>query len=175
MEQSFIANDMPQRTLEASPADLFRSSLEEIIKSYPPEDKYGPDSCLGLLAGPTGVAYLFLQLSARHPGFQLQGHDLLHWAQCYAKGDRGTLALVDGECGVLAEGVSLDAVRACITKERRYVTALLENMPRILEPAAAGAATLSRPRWCTAGPGLCTCFAWYATGFQNALTCWMVL
>ncbi|KAJ6443953.1 abscisic acid ABA receptor [Purpureocillium lavendulum] len=136
MEQLFIDNTMPQQALKAAPADFLRESLEKIVTLHPPEGTYDPETCIGLLAGPTGVAYSLLALSARHPDLRVQGHDLRHWAGKYVEGDRGTLTLEDGCCGIVAEVLALDAVRACVTEDRRHVTALLAHMPRLLEPAS---------------------------------------
>ncbi|UNI24162.1 hypothetical protein JDV02_009931 [Purpureocillium takamizusanense] len=136
MEQLYIDNTMPQQALGAAPADLLRESLETLVTTHPPQESYDPETCIGLIAGPTGVAYALLCLSARHPDLRIQGHNLVHWAGKYVEGDRGTLVLQDGCCGFVAEVLALDAVRACVTKDRRCVTALLAHMPRLLEPAS---------------------------------------
>lgn len=145
MDQPFIPNTMPAQTLTAAPADLLQSSLEEMLKTLPPKDKYniGPDEDYddvlgGLLLGPTGAAYLFLQISARHPELRLQGRDALYWAKKYLEGDRGDPVVEDGCCGMVAEKLAFEAVRASISKEKGDVLDFLENMPRLLAPAPAG-------------------------------------
>jgi lantibiotic modifying enzyme len=73
-----------------------------------------------------------LQLFARHPDFELLGHDLMYWSRQYVHGNRGSHVLEDGNCGMSSECIAIDVMRACVTKDRRYVMALLEHMPRLL-------------------------------------------
>ena len=143
MDQPFIPNTMPAQTLTVAPADLLQLSLAELLRRSPPRNDYSTpsedeDMFGGLLMGPTSAAYLFLQMSARHPELRLQGHDALYWARKYMEGDRGKLLLEDGCCGLLAEKLAFEAVRASISREQGHVLALLENMSKLLAPAPAG-------------------------------------
>lgn len=135
MEQLFIPNTMSPCALKAAPADLVSTSLDEMLDKLPPKDKYNAGELGGLMYGPTGAAYLLLQMSARHPSLRPRGHELLFWARKYLDGDRGVLVLRDGRGGILSEKLAFAAVRACVSKELSHVCTMLDDIPPFLEPA----------------------------------------
>lgn len=112
--------------------EQLQASLEEIVKTHPPQKRYGEDNHRGLFVGPVGLAYLFLQLSNRYPSLRISEYSLREWAQKYTEADRGTLTLKQGRCGLIDEKVSFEAVRACVTQDPKDVDAFLENIPKLL-------------------------------------------
>lgn len=138
MAQQFLPNTMPLQPLEADTKALLKQSLEEIVQQNPPLEKYSEDDLGGLVAGYTGLAYLFLQMAHRHPQLQIQGHDCNYWAGEYLKGDRGTLELDPGNCGFVSEKLALAAIKACFSKDEKDVAALLDNVPDVVAPDAEG-------------------------------------
>lgn len=135
MEQRYISNNLPAQQLGSKPVDLLYFTLELVIKQTPPRQQYSERHLGGLFTGYTGLAYLFLQLSASHPDLQIAGNSLLFWAERYLEGDRGQLILEKGNCGIASEKLSFEAVRACVTKDRDHLLEFLSNIPVLLGPS----------------------------------------
>lgn len=138
MDQPYFENNKPLQAIKSSPLDLVRSSLEEVIKGSPPPKAYDEDMQEGIFFGPTGFAYLLLQLSELYPDLEVQQHKLRYWAERYLEPDRGTLALEDGKCGVLSEKLSFDALHACFTRNVDDVKVFLASYPAILKTYPSG-------------------------------------
>ncbi|KAM0322680.1 hypothetical protein ACHAQA_009270 [Verticillium albo-atrum] len=122
------------------PETLLLSSLQRILNSSPPQSTYTKSQLSGLLAGHTGIAYLFLHVATSLPKLQVHGYPARHWAHAYISGARGHPALEPGNCGLASEVLSHAAVRACITRDLNDVRQFLSVLPQVL---AAGA--LDRP------------------------------
>ncbi|KAH7157473.1 hypothetical protein B0J13DRAFT_541875 [Dactylonectria estremocensis] len=133
MAQRYISNNLPPQSMGSAPSELLPYVLEMLLKHAPPLPAYTERHLGGLFTGYTGLAYLFLQLSAMHPDLQVAGHTLIYWADQYLTGDRGSLVL-DSKCGIGSEKLSFEAVRACITKDKDDVIEFLSNIPRLLGP-----------------------------------------
>lgn len=134
MEQRYIANKLPRQTLTAPPIEMLQSTLEETLRATPPLDAYSQDQLGGLSSGYTGLAYLFLQISATYPSLEILGHKPLHWARRYLDGDRGVLTLQKRNCGLASEKLSYEAVLACVTQDISDVILFLSNIPVLLGP-----------------------------------------
>ena len=138
MAQKFIPNTMPLRPFTADAAQLLEQSLEHLISQHPPSNEPGENDLLGIMSGHTGIAYLLLRLSERHPGLQIEGHDLLYWAEQYTHHDGGKRDVEGWACGFISERLSFDAVRACITRDARDVDVFVGDMPKLLAPTPDG-------------------------------------
>ncbi|KAH6894090.1 hypothetical protein B0T10DRAFT_398770 [Thelonectria olida] len=135
-EQRYISNNLPPQTLGTPPKEILPYTLQLVLRHAPPRSSYNERELGGLFTGYTGLAYLFLQLSALYPDLQVSGHDLLYWAGEYLVGDRGHLSLEKGRCGIGSEKLCFQAMRACVTKNKEHVIDFLSNMPRLLGPYA---------------------------------------
>ncbi|KAI9163296.1 LanC-like protein 2 [Paramyrothecium foliicola] len=136
MEQKYISNNIPIQGLPAPPSALLQLTLEQLVETTPPKDAYsGRHGELGgLFTGYTGLAYLFLRLSAMHPDMQIKGRCPLDWAKQYLDGKRGKLVLEKGNCGIASEKLSYEAVKACVTGDLMDVMKFISNIPAILGP-----------------------------------------
>ncbi|KAK4661205.1 uncharacterized protein QC763_704350 [Podospora pseudopauciseta] len=111
-------------------------ALEDIIVNFPPRSRYPHEALQGLWSGPTGIAYLLLQVSARLPDLIVSGQPALHWAQCYIAGSRGhNLRLGSHGCGVSDERLAFEAVRAALTKDLSHVRDFVATVEQVAEVA----------------------------------------
>ncbi|TWU74415.1 hypothetical protein ED733_003583 [Metarhizium rileyi] len=138
MAQAYLPNTLPLQPLALDTAALLRQSLEDIVLENPPLDKY-EETLNGLAAGPTALAYLFLQMAQKHADLQIQGHECMYWAEKYINGDRGPQEIRDKNCGLVCEKLAFAAVKASITQDDRDVAAFLDNVPRLLASTLEGA------------------------------------
>lgn len=136
MEQRYIANNLPAQALGSTCIELLQAALQKVLEATPPLEKYSEGHLGGLFTGYTGLAYLFLQISAIQPRLQVLGHETLHWARQYLEGDRGSLYLQRGNCGLASEKLSYEAILACITGDISDVVVFLSNIPTLLGPYA---------------------------------------
>lgn len=114
--------------------ELLLEALETIVKEYPPLDTYAPPS-KGLWNGPSGIAYLFLHVSAERPDLHIANQTALHWADAYLAGTRDaeSMSLRAGvRCGITSELLVHQAVRASLTKDVLHVEEFLLNIPAVL-------------------------------------------
>jgi hypothetical protein len=125
MEERYVTTDLPRLTLVSTPRELLQSALAKTITTTPLKEKYSSHDLGGLFAGYTGLAYLFLHVSAHDSSLDIHGHDPLFWARQYLDGDRGDLALKWGNCGLASEKLSFEAVRA--SKDRIHVLDFLSK------------------------------------------------
>ncbi|KEY68714.1 hypothetical protein S7711_00588 [Stachybotrys chartarum IBT 7711] len=134
MERRYISNNFLPQTPSSTPDELLQSALLQILKTTPPRHSYSRHHLGGLFTGYTGLAYLFLQISALHPNIDLLGHSPRFWAKRYLDGSRGHLVLEKGNCGLASEKLSYEAVRACVTGEMSDMITFISNMPALLGP-----------------------------------------
>lgn len=134
MDRRYISNNLPSQTLGTHPRELLPYTLQLVLKHTPPRSNYYERHQGGLFTGYLGIAYLFLQLSALYPNLKISGHDLLHWTKAYLAGDRGTLTLDKGRCGLASELLCLQALKACVSKKREDVIEFLAHTPKLLGP-----------------------------------------
>jgi hypothetical protein len=114
--------------------ELLLEALENIVAEYPPQQSYG-EPLKGLWNGPTGIAYLFLNVSASRPDIVIASKSALFWAKEYLSGERDPnfMVLQQGDrCGVTSELLAYQAVQAAVSKDLAYVKAFLESIPLIL-------------------------------------------
>lgn len=134
MQSRYIPNNFKELlTLEKKPVEYLQDALEDIIDNYPARERYEPLELGGLWTGPTGTAYLFLHVAQKYPRLQVRGHHAFTWAKAYVHGDRGDLELDSTRCGIHAERLCFDAVRASITRKDSHVEAFVEDVARTLE------------------------------------------
>ncbi|KAL9124106.1 MAG: hypothetical protein Q9217_006532, partial [Psora testacea] len=67
--------------LPADPETELLSSVNKILRGYPPQKQYSRHEFHGLYSGPTSIALLFLKLSQAKPGFSVAGKTAKEW--CY--------------------------------------------------------------------------------------------
>lgn len=137
MEQRYISNNMHLQTLSSSPHEMLQDALENVIQATPPLKRYTSRQLGGLYGGYSGLAYLFLQLSALHPDLRISGHDLRFWAGKYLEGDRGELRLEKGNCGLACEKLAYEALMVCLTQDQTHLVDFLSNLPMLLGPYPA--------------------------------------
>lgn len=122
-EKLCIPNDIPTQTLPSPPLELLHFSLEQILKTLPPEESYSDEQASGFFMGYTGLAFLLFQISALRPGLEILGHDLTYWAKRYMEGDREVVDCftVDKEqgCGLLNEQLFPGSEGLCVQRAHR--------------------------------------------------------
>lgn len=133
----YIANNIPPQVVTTPPEDYLQVSLEQLLRNTPPLQKYSKEHLGGLFSGYTGIAYLFLQLSATNPDLRVLGHPCIWWARQYLQGDRGRLSIEKGNCGLACEKLSYQAVVACVTGDNDHLVDFLANIPLLLGPYAS--------------------------------------
>lgn len=133
MGSRHIPNDFPELLTVDNGASNLKTALEDILKNYPPLDHYARSDLEGLWSGPTGIAYLFLHVSAAHPKLLISGHHALTWAKSYIEGSRGTLKPSSRGCGIGDEYLCYHAVTAAITRDKTHVEKLVSSIPHICQ------------------------------------------
>ena len=137
-ESRFIPNTFSQPlTLPRSPSSLLKEALEEILLHTPPQESYvsrssGPLHLGGLLSGPTALAYLFFRASEAQTDLRVADHSASRWAKRYLRGDRGSLKVRTGACGLKSERLAYDAVKACISRDPDDVKTFLASLAPVL-------------------------------------------
>lgn len=127
MESRYIPNTFQSLLAPIhKPEEYLTSALDDILTNYPPQQSYSPHDLAGLWSGPTGTAYLFLQVAKRNPHLKVAGHHALTWARRYIAAERGHLKFTGSGCGIHEERLVYRAVRAAITRVdedvRKFVT-----------------------------------------------------
>ncbi|KAH8909897.1 hypothetical protein BR93DRAFT_965966 [Coniochaeta sp. PMI_546] len=133
MDSRCIPNEFPELLTLGDSDTLVKQALEDIVENYPPLDDYQGSRLQGLWSGPTGIAYLFLQVSTAHPKLQIAGHHALTWAKSYIKGSRGSLELSPKSCGIGDEKLSYHAVAASITQAPSHVQGLVSSISQAIQ------------------------------------------
>ncbi|KAK4180229.1 hypothetical protein QBC36DRAFT_320683 [Triangularia setosa] len=126
--------DVPSENLldVGETSSYLMGALEDIIVNFPPRSRYPHEALQGLWSGPTGIAYLMMQVSARLPDLIVLGQPAFHWAQCYIAGSRGhNLRLGSHGCGVSDERLAFEAVRAALTKDLRHVRDFVATVEQV--------------------------------------------
>ena len=132
MESRYIPNNLSSLLVLPSPDAYMQEALEDIVTNHRPRDSYEPKMLAGLWHGPTGLAYLFLHVSAIHPHLKIAGHHALTWAKRYINGSRGHVRLESKHCGIASEKLACEAVRASISKDLGHVREFLSCVEAIL-------------------------------------------
>lgn len=132
MDSRCIPNDFPELFALGDTDVYLKQALEDIVTNYPPLDQYDPSGLKGLWSGPTGVAYLFLRVSAAYPKLVISGHHALTWAKSYMKGARGGLKLSSKGCGIGDEKLCYEAVAAAIKQDQSHVKELVSTIPYVV-------------------------------------------
>ncbi|KAM7189233.1 hypothetical protein V8F20_010237 [Naviculisporaceae sp. PSN 640] len=110
------------------------NALEDIVVNYPPRSRYPHEVLQGLWSGPTGIAYLMLQVSVHRPDILISGQPAAHWARGYVSGSRGhNLRLGSHGCGVSDERLAWEAVRAAVFKDMRHVREFVSSVSNIIQ------------------------------------------
>ncbi|KAK5659790.1 hypothetical protein OQA88_1001 [Cercophora sp. LCS_1] len=109
------------------------AALEDIISNYPPRSRYPHEVLQGLSSGPTGIAYLLLQVSHHRPELVISGRPAAEWATAYMSGSRGhNLRLGSHGCGVSDEKLAFEAVRAAVTKSPQHVREFISSAAQVV-------------------------------------------
>ena len=97
-----------------SPRTYLLESLTSLLFTSPPSSPWkGPGKCLGIFAGPTSIAYLFLHLSRSHPTLTVQDKTPAEWCATYLScGQDSTPIDTSQYCGIMNEGLAYRAVLA---------------------------------------------------------------
>ncbi len=110
-----------------------KAALEDIVANYPPRSRYPHEILQGLWSGPTGIAYLLLQVAHHKPDLLISGQPASHWALGYISGSRGhNLRLGSHGCGISDEKLAFEAVRAAITRDMRHVRDFVSAVSQVL-------------------------------------------
>ncbi|KAK0711810.1 hypothetical protein B0H67DRAFT_492623 [Lasiosphaeris hirsuta] len=133
MELRYIVLNSPS-LLSSGDIDTYMvAALEEIVSNFPPRSRYPHEALQGLWSGPTGMAYLLLQVATHKPDLVISGQPMSHWAQAYISGSRGhNLRLGSHGCGISDEKLAFEAVRASISKDLRHVREFVSSVSQIL-------------------------------------------
>ncbi|GKT66486.1 abscisic acid aba receptor [Colletotrichum tofieldiae] len=144
--------------------------LSKLLSLAPPQSAHPPSTLTGPLTSHTGLAYLFLAVSADHPRLQVHSYPAIHWARAYISniptpsaplvpfrgGDAASPQTpADGTArstedhpvvlGLLSDALASPAVRACITQDlahvRFFLSLLAPVMDHILAAPAGNAAS----------------------------------
>ena len=111
---------------QVNPYDKLLASLTRVNLYNPPVQTCSTGwTFLGLYAGPTSIAYLFLRLSAFYPGLNFKGQSLLDWSQAYLELGASANPNVDPNyCGITNETLAQLAIRAVIDEDASLVQKL---------------------------------------------------
>ncbi|KAK3295242.1 uncharacterized protein B0H64DRAFT_142589 [Chaetomium fimeti] len=135
MEQRYFTIDPPHPATIGDTDQYLKAALEDIVANYPPRSRYPHEALHGLWSGPTGMAYLLLQVSAHRPDLTIASHPAIHWARGYmAPGSRGhNLGLGSHGCGIGDEKLAYEAVTCAVfgslSDVRQFVSSVAQLMP----------------------------------------------
>jgi hypothetical protein len=135
MEQRYLVLDSPNLLSLGNTDGYLTAALEDIVANYPPRNKYPHEVLQGLWSGPTGAAYLLLQVSSIKPDLIIRGQPAEKWARAYvmAPGSRGhNLRLGSHGCGISDEKLAYEAVRAAVSKDLSHVRDFVSSVSQIL-------------------------------------------
>ncbi|KAK2006415.1 hypothetical protein LZ32DRAFT_651816 [Colletotrichum eremochloae] len=132
--------------------DPLPAHLSKILSLSPPQSTHPPSSLTGPLTSHTGLAYLFLALSAAHPRLQVHSYPATHWARAYISNiptpsaplvpfppaPHGTTT-PDTRAhhnpvglGLLSDTLAGPAIRACIMQDLTHVRFFLSLLAPVL-------------------------------------------
>jgi len=134
MEKRHFSTSEPNLLTVGDTETYLTNALEDIVANYPPRSRYPHEVLQGLWSGPTGIAYLMLQVSTYRPDLLISGQPAAHWAQGYISGSRGhNLRLGSHGCGVSDEKLVWEAVRAAIFKDLSHVREFVSSVWQVLQ------------------------------------------
>lgn len=134
MGQRYIPNDGPLQSLSRSPKLLLVEALTELIRTYPPVDKYPEAKQKGIFSGYTSLVYLLLRVSTLYPDIQVDGHDISSWMEEYMKPLPGDIRFKSGSGGLHSEKLSVDAIRASISGSKPDLDLFLKHVHEYIGP-----------------------------------------
>ncbi|KAL2128097.1 hypothetical protein VTI74DRAFT_9738 [Chaetomium olivicolor] len=135
MDRRYLVMD-PARVPAVGDTDAYLSAaLEDIVANYPPRSRYPSEALHGLWSGPTGVAYLLLQVSTLRPELTINGQSAEHWARGYilipdARGH--SLRLGCHGCGIGDERLAFEAVRCAVTRDLQHVRQFVSSVSQVM-------------------------------------------
>ncbi|GAB1319830.1 Abscisic acid ABA receptor [Madurella fahalii] len=135
MDQRYIVIDSPDLLTVDNTDSYLTAALEDIVANYPPRNRYPHEILQGLWSGPTGIAYLLLQVSSHRPDLVIAGQPAEQWARRYimAPGSRGhNLRLGSHGCGVSDEKLAYEAVRSAVSKDLGHVRQFVSSVSQVL-------------------------------------------
>jgi len=132
-DSRFIVLESPHLLSRGDTDAYLMAALEEIVVNNPPRSRYPHEVLHGLWSGPTGTAYLLLQVSKHQPDLVISGQRPQEWAQAYIAGSRGhNLRLGSHGCGISDEKLAWEAVRAAISQDLRHVREFISSVSQIV-------------------------------------------
>ncbi|KAI1840095.1 hypothetical protein JX266_013698 [Neoarthrinium moseri] len=129
-EQLYVPNKISPSQRVPNKEALLTEALENIVTGYPPRESYDIE-LKGFWNGPTGIAYLFLCVSVAYPRLEIASKSALHWAEAYSTADGRTEATIQQasqRCGISAQLISYQAVRAAVTKDMQVVDEFVQSV-----------------------------------------------
>ncbi|GKT45954.1 uncharacterized protein ColSpa_06135 [Colletotrichum spaethianum] len=125
------------------------SHLSKLLSLSPPQSTHPPSTLTGPLTSHTGLAYLFLAVSADHPRLQVHSYPAIHWARAYISNiptpsapivpsstppnETNHAAKDHPVLGLLSDALASPAVRACITRDLAHVRFFLSLLAPVVE------------------------------------------
>ncbi|EGS20263.1 uncharacterized protein CTHT_0040020 [Thermochaetoides thermophila DSM 1495] len=144
MPHRYLPQTSPLLTLSpTSTLTYLTNALEDIISNFPPRNRYPSEFLHGLWSGPTGIAYLLLQVSSRKPELTIAGRTVKDWARAYigsTPASRGhNLRLGSHGCGIGDERLAYEAVRCSVfagedsDTDRQNVKTFVRSVMQIMD------------------------------------------
>lgn len=131
MVHRYILNTPSKLLVVENPQHELASSLDKLVRGYPPLGNYTVHELHGLYSGPTSIAYLFLCLSQIRPDMNVGGHHPIYWCRAYLSGNRPATLVSAEKCGIINEVLALAAVQAALTGEQHYIDVLVSHADAI--------------------------------------------
>ncbi|KAJ4290029.1 hypothetical protein N0V88_006831 [Collariella sp. IMI 366227] len=131
----YLVVDPANMPTVGDPDVYLNAALEDIVVNFPPRSRYPNESLHGLWGGPTGMAYLLLQVSQIRPDLTIKDKPADYWARGYVScpGARGhCLRLGSHGCGIADERLAFEAVRSAITKDLQDVRQFISSVSQII-------------------------------------------
>ncbi|KAL8970986.1 MAG: hypothetical protein Q9183_001271 [Haloplaca sp. 2 TL-2023] len=118
VQPRYVPNRSSQLLKEENHRQQLVICLTNIVRKYPPKQKWTRRELRGLYSGPTSIAYLFFHLSHRFPSLTIEHRDLKTWCSNYLMGERELDADVRAdECGIINERVAHAAVTYALAED----------------------------------------------------------
>lgn len=134
MDRKYIPNDMPLQSLACSPKEMLESTLSELVRTYPPIEKYPDEKQKGIFSGYTSLIYLLFRISALHPDLKADGRDLRSWIEDYMSHLPHDIGFKTGYGGIHSEKLSVEAIRTCMTGAEDDLNKFLQHIGEYLGP-----------------------------------------
>lgn len=135
MDQRYLVINPPRLLTLGDTDSYLTAALGDIVANYPPRNRYPHEILQGLWSGPTGIAYLLLQVSSFRPDLVIAGQSAEQWARGYimTPGSRGhNLRLGSHGCGMSDEKLAYEAVRSAVSKDLGHVRQFVSSVSQVL-------------------------------------------